>query len=99
MTRPKPKKVLQVGRWQLLHDKNGWTIKNDNGDTRWPSSLASALQCIYESVIADNRFADETQDDLKALRDAIISANDAFESLLTSQKVNEIAEILRGERP
>lgn len=95
MTRPQAKIVMEVGRWRLLHDRNGWTVKDNNGHTRWPSSLAAALKLMYENMITDNRFADDTQNGLKALRDAIVKANQSFEGLLTPEKVDEINEILR----
>lgn len=98
MSRPKAKKLLQIGRWRLLRDKNGWLVKNDSGDTRWPSSLEAALKCLYEQIIVDARFSTDTQDSMKSLRDAIVQANRAFESLLSPPKVDEIEKILQGER-
>ena len=56
--------------------------------------LEKALDAAVD--IADNRFSADTQNDVKALRDAILVANQAFENLLTPPKVAEIAEILRG---
>jgi len=96
--RPEARPLLQVGRWTLARDAHGWIVRDGNGTVCWPSSLAAALTTLYENVIVDNRFSEDTQNDIEALRDAIISANDAFESLLTPPKVAEIAEILRGER-
>jgi len=49
-------------------------------------------------VVVDNRFAQETKDSLKALRDAIVAANKAFEALLTPKKVAELNEIVKGGR-
>lgn len=100
MTRPSSRLVLSVGRWELHHSSQGWIIKDSTGDnTCWPSSLQAALSTLYEYVICDNRFSIETQNDMRALRNAIVAANEMFDELLTSEKITELNEILRGERP
>jgi len=99
MSRPKEKLLLEVGRWQLCKDAHGWVVKDGNGNVCWPGSLAVALATIYENVVVDSRFAQDTQDDIKALRDAILQANKAFEDLLTPPKVAELNQILRKEQP
>ncbi|MDD3492007.1 MAG: hypothetical protein PHU95_01185 [Candidatus Thermoplasmatota archaeon] len=97
--RPEARPLLQVGRWTLARDAHGWIVRDGNGTVCWPSSLAAALTTLYENVIVDNRFAQDTQDSLKALRDAILATNQAFEGLLTPPKVAELRQILQdGQR-
>ncbi len=98
MSRPKPKLMMQVGRWQLLKDNQGWIVRDDNGHTCWPSSLAAAIHIMYENVIADNRFNDKKQNGIDAMRRAIIAANNAFNGLLTAEKIAELNEIMREGR-
>ena len=99
MTRPEVRPLLQVGRWTLARDAHGWIVRDGNGNVSWPSSLVAALEALYENIVVDNRFAQDTKNDVEALRNAILAANQAFENLLTPPKVAEIAEILRGGGP